>query len=190
MIPIPVIISAIEDESDREFMENLFLSYQRLMYYEINHIIDDCWLAEDVMQSTIVKLINNIETIRHLPTRKLVNYLISACKNTALNELRNKYRHNETLVGDWYDIISENTCYEDNPEFYVLKDEEFDILAQLWDKLDERSKYLLRGRYILNLTYDELARELHVKPESIRMALTRARRSALSHLEKTNYFNT
>lgn len=135
------------------------------------------------MQLTLIKIINNIPTIRSLPSRKLVNYLISACKNTALNELRNRSRRKETLVGEWFDI-PENMCYEDNPEFYVLKGEEFDILAQVWDKLDERSKYLLRGKYILNLSYDEMAKELQVKPESIRMALTRARRSALSHFKK------
>ena len=183
MIAIPYVIAAIEDESDREFMEGLFLEYQRLMYYEIRRIIDDQWLVEDVLQTTLEKLINNLETIRALPTRKLVNYIISACKNTALNQIRNRNRRKETLVADWFDV-PEDIQLENNPEMYVLQGEEYKMLAEVWDNLDERNKYLLRERYVLNRSYSEMAEELQVKPESVRMALTRARRTAAAQFQK------
>lgn len=41
MIPIPASILAIENESDRDFMENIFFSYQRLIYHEIGSILND-----------------------------------------------------------------------------------------------------------------------------------------------------
>lgn len=43
MIPIPASILAIENESDRDFMENIFFSYQRLIYHEIGSILNDPW---------------------------------------------------------------------------------------------------------------------------------------------------
>lgn len=183
MIAIPYIIAAIEDESDREFMEGLFLEYQRLMYYEIGRIIDDQWLVEDVLQTTLVKLINNLETIRGLPTRKLVNYIISACKNTALNQVRNRSRRRETFVSDWFET-PDDISVESSPEQYVLRNEEYGLLAEVWDNLDERNKYLLRERYVLKRSYSEMAEELQVKPESVRMALTRARRTAAAQFQK------
>lgn len=60
MIPIPASILAIENESDRDFMENIFFSYQRLIYHEIGSILNDPWSKDDIFQTVIVQLINNI----------------------------------------------------------------------------------------------------------------------------------
>ena len=55
---IPLIILTIEDPDDRQFMENLYQSYPRLIYSEINKILWDSWSADDVMQTVLVRLIN------------------------------------------------------------------------------------------------------------------------------------
>lgn len=57
--------------------------------------------------------------------------------------------------------------------------EEWDQLRIIWPKLDERSKYLLESRYLLEKSNQEMAQYLGIKPESIRMALTRARKNAV-----------
>lgn len=44
-------------------------------------------------------------------------------------------------------------------------------------------RWLLEARYILDYSDGELARELGVKPDSVRMALTRARRKARRLME-------
>lgn len=45
------------------------------------------------------------------------------------------------------------------------------------------TRWLLEARYILDYSDGELARELGVKPDSVRMALTRARRKARRLME-------
>ena len=60
---------------------------------------------------------------------------------------------------------------------------ELDALAQVWPRLDENTRWLLEARYILDYSDGELARELGVKPDSVRMALTRARRKARRLME-------
>lgn len=50
-------------------------------------------------------------------------------------------------------------------------------------RLDENTRWLLEARYILDYSDGELARELGVKPDSVRMALTRARRKARRLME-------
>ena len=45
---IPICILAIEDSDDREFMSQLFVQYQRLMYSTIFEILHDTWATEDV----------------------------------------------------------------------------------------------------------------------------------------------
>lgn len=51
----------------------------------------------------------------------------------------------------------------------MLRRLELDALAQVWPRLDENTRWLLEARYILDYSDGELARELGVKPDSVRM---------------------
>ena len=84
MIPIPASILAIENESDRDFMENIFFSYQRLIYHEIGSILNDPWSKDDIFQTVIVQLINNIDTLRPMPAKVLTSYIATSARNAAL----------------------------------------------------------------------------------------------------------
>jgi len=66
----------------------------------------------------------------------------------------------------------------------MVKDAELDSLARVWPKLDERSRYILEGYYILEKPMATLAEELGIQPKSVRMALTRARKNAYQLFEK------
>lgn len=90
MFFVPVAILVIEDEDDRTFMENLYSSYHRLMYHTIHLITEDPWITEDILQSTTEKLIQNLDTIKHLPQPKLVNYIKTASTNTTYTYLRKR----------------------------------------------------------------------------------------------------
>ena len=88
---LPICILSIEDESDREFMTRVYTRYQWLMYDTIKQVIGDHWSAEDVVQNTLIRLINKIEKLKTLDERHMVNYIITACKHTAYNEVRNAF---------------------------------------------------------------------------------------------------
>lgn len=123
---LPICILAIRDDDDRAYMTRLYVKYQRLMYRTIYDILGDKWATEDVLQTTLLRLIDHLDTLRRL---------------------------------------------------------ELDALAQVWPRLDENTRWLLEARYILDYSDGELARELGVKPDSVRMALTRARRKARRLME-------
>lgn len=87
---IPYIILAIEDDGDREFMAWLYIQYQSLLYSEIIRIVQSSTDAEDVLHTVIEKLIDKVGFLRKLDRRGLVNYIITAAKNTAYNYCRDK----------------------------------------------------------------------------------------------------
>lgn len=68
-------------------------------------------------------------------------------------------------------------------ELQIIRKEDLEELAHIWPQLDERTRYLLEGHYILNLPVAEMARELNIKPASLRMALTRARKTVYQLLQ-------
>ena len=63
---IPYCILVIEDDDDREFMTLLYIRYQRLLYKEIYEILKNSWNTEDILQATLVKLIDKIPELRRL----------------------------------------------------------------------------------------------------------------------------
>ena len=82
MFFVPVAILVIEDEDDRTFMENLYSSYHRLMYHTIHLITEDPWITEDILQSTTEKLIQNLDTIKHLSLSLFVSTSIWSSVNS------------------------------------------------------------------------------------------------------------
>ena len=60
---LPICILTIEDESDREFMAGVYTQYQWLMYDTIKQVMGDHWSAEDVVQITLVRLIDKLEKV-------------------------------------------------------------------------------------------------------------------------------
>lgn len=180
---MPTVILAIQDESDRTYMEWVFQTYHRLMYHYIMEKLKDPFQADDVMQESVIRLIDKIDVLRRLSESKRRNYIITTAKNTTVSYLRREAVRKGIPYDDWVkDCIG--TASEEDPESLVLHQEEMDLLQYVWDDLDERSKYLLSGRYILEQSFEELAKELGVSTGSARMLLTRAKRSALALIKK------
>lgn len=177
---IPLCILAIEDDSDRAFMEGLFLAYNRLAYHEIHKIIGNDESAEDVLQDSFVKLIDKIPKLREMDRDHLLNYVITTARNTALKLLRDRNRHSTYSLDDYNEVPDRDGRMT---EEWLIRNSEKNALASVWGQLDDRTRYLLENRYFLEKTMTEMAEELGVKPDSVRMALARARRTAYGLLQ-------
>lgn len=180
---IPNCILLIEDENDREFMAELFVQYRNLMYGTIYKMTKDPWETEDILQITLEKLIDKISLLKKLDQRRLINYIISACKNNAYNMQYGKSKENVSCFADYHIIGGERNDLR-SIEAYLIKEDCFKRLTEIWFKLDARSQYLLEARYILDKSTKEIGEELHIKPDSVRMALSRARKSVYNLLKK------
>lgn len=150
----------------------LYLQYRRLIYSEIQKIIGSTDEVKDLLQSVIVKLIEKLPLLRKIEQRKLVNYIISTAKNTAYNFLRGKDR----------EILWENQEEPPDPapipEEQIIRQEDLYRLARVWVDLDEKTQYLLSAKYILKKSSKEIASDLNMPPDNVRMALVRAKRKA------------
>jgi len=180
---IPFCILAIENDDDREFMAELFLRYQRLLYNEIYEILKNPWNTEDVLQATLVKLIDKISELRKKEEAKLVSYMVVAARNNTYNFLRAQKKSAQVSFEEYSG--QENSASADRQiESGMIAKEEIEEMVRRWSQLDERSKHLLEGKYILGKSDEALAEELSIKPASVRMALTRARQNAYQILTK------
>lgn len=172
---LPLCISAIEDDNDRAFMEHLYYKYQRLMYSVIQRYTKDSWDIEDIFQSTLPNLIDKLALLKTLSNTKRTNYIISTCKNTAINYLEKKRNRNEF---SFEDIPTQSIFTEDSYQLSINDSDDVIAFRRAWSKLDDRRQYLLEARYILNKSFDEIALDLNIKPNSVRVAMSRARETA------------
>lgn len=180
---IPICILAIEDDDDRAFMTHLVETYERLVYHTIRKVTTKNWDVDEIYQITWEKLVTKVKELRDLKRDQRVNYLITTAHNKALNYVRDRERLRESPYEDYLDV-SDAKDAGNLTELRLIRGEELAGLSHIWPKLDERSRYILEGYYVLEKSMEELAQGLGVKPASVRMALTRARKAAYKLLNQ------
>lgn len=180
---IPLAIQMIADDSDRTFMECLYEQYRRLMLSEIQKIIVEPWDAEDVMQTVIEKLIGKIALLRTLSKSHLTNYIITACRNTAFSLLRERKHAPAYSFDESLDSLGDILFFrQNNVEENIIQELDSDIVYQTWQQLPQEVQELLKAKYLLKQKDAEIAKALGIQPNSVRMALTRAKRTFKNRL--------
>ena len=97
---IPIVIMAIEDESDRDYITGLFLKNERGMYAMALKIVKEHHTACDMVSESCLKMIEKIGYLREISVQKQTSYILSIVKNTSLMYLRQRHSENCYLVDD------------------------------------------------------------------------------------------
>lgn len=179
---IPYIILTIEDDDERAFMEDLYISYERLMYSEINKLLKNSWDTSDVLHTVVINLIKNISTLRGMERPQLVSYIVKAARYTALNYLRDKKKITEFPFDEEHDVLKdEYVSFDDQMQHAEL----IRAAREAWKTLDMRSRRILDLKYMQKKSNKEIAREFGMSTDSVRMALTRARNKLKEKMKDT-----
>ena len=176
---IAVICAAIENPDDREFMEQLFRDFERVMFSVARKYVSNPTDQEDLVQESAIKLIEKISTIRPMNRCTLASYIVFTIRNTSIDFLRGQKTERNKISSIADEIFSGPEAPFPPLDDLLISTEQ---LAELWGKLPDQDRVLVEGKYILDATDEELARQLKCKPNSIRMKLTRARRRAMKQL--------
>ena len=164
--------------SEYEFFHEFYEKYKKLIY----HLVIQCGPKssdiDDLVQDVVLRLMNyipNLMRISDTPSR-VANYIALTVKSVHIDRLRaNQSQPCVVLPVEMLDAI-----YEDSSNRPALRDSsaaQWDV-ALLREKLAERDWDILSGKYIMGYSDKELAAQFGCSQNSIRMALTRARRNA------------
>ena len=179
---IPFIILAIENEDDRDFMVFLYQKYRWLIFSKVKLVVQDSFISEDLVQDVIVKLIDKVQLLRSFDSRRLASYIAETAKNTAIDYTR---KTKDTLR------IEENTIFDEpvsSIELEFLRNHNISELKRVWPELKPTTQEVLTRKYFLLQSDEEIAKAFNVKPASVRMILTRARKEAYDLLRDTIEF--
>lgn len=173
----PLIFNTIRNVQDRTFMERFYDQYHKLMYSQIKKLTQNNDDIEEIMQDVWVRLIEKVSLLQTMSRDRLVNYSISVARYTAYAFFRTRKRLELIPFEDcefaWYS----QQATESRLEEIIIQKIEGEKLYYVWTHLKARDQALLNMKYILEYENNEIAQVLDVKPASIRMLLTRAKKN-------------
>jgi len=112
-------------EGKNGYFDELYELTKKQVFYMCYSIVKNTSDAEDLLQDTYLKFLNNIHKVKE--NNQILGYLLTIAKNTSLNFI--KRRNKETII-EW-DNIAENDTKPTNYENLELVDKMKKILKPL-----------------------------------------------------------
>ena len=186
-----MIKKAESGDDEQAFIASLYDEYKYLMYATVKKYLTDSESIQDILQDCLLKLLSKVKILKSLEKPALVTYIVYTVRNTTFNFLRHQSAENRYLTFEFdYEQFetSESEVDTRNVENQVLTHSESEEFRKLLLKLPDRDQELLIRRYYLNQSDQEIAAQLNCKASSVRMMLTRARRTVLDQIRKERLY--
>ena len=174
---LPMVLLYLERGEDRAFLEDVYARLHRLMYAQALQIARSREAAEDAVSDSLMALMKKIELLRSLPWNKLRAYVVITVKHVAITQLNRRSRElpdggaaAERLPGDR--PIDEG----------LLSQAGIEGIKDAIRTLPDRERDALMMRYFREMTDEEIAAEWGLKPVSVRVILSRARKRLAQRL--------
>ena len=175
-------ILAIENESDREFVERLYAANYAVMFQKALSILKNPQRAEDAVEAVMLKLIDRIELLRGCNRASLRSYLLTCVKNEALGQLRkDKKLYSFEDVEDRLRAIPDGGAPLDAG---LIWREQVRSLVRALKRLPERDCMALRMKYYERLSDQEIGAVLGIGSSGVRALIIRARKKVCEILRE------
>lgn len=163
---------------DNEFIHDLYENYEQMLYRVAFNILHNCADAEDAVQETFVRVIKNLGKIKSVPCNETRFYLVIIVRNVSITMLNRKTRRIELDIDEQYDLSSDT-----EPEEEVLSRLTVDEIRRTLNELSTDDCEVLWLLLFREMTANEIADLLGLKPATVRSRICRARRRLISLLE-------
>lgn len=177
---------AMKKNRKSQIVSQWYSDYSRLLINNSLEILDDLELSKDMLQSTFERVIRNFDTINNLSENARAVYLVAINKSVCCDYLRKQKLETVSIEALDTDILASEMDanginHFSNVEFLM------DLERNL-SKLKERDKNLILGKYVWNLSEEDLGKLVGLKTSSVHSALARAikRLSKMSREEVQN----
>ena len=165
---------------EQAFLEGVYSRMKPLLHRMILSLGATEHEAEDILQEAFLRLWQKVETLILLPERKCFNYVYTAVRNTALSYLRRSSQYGTQPLDENLSAPAGK-----GPEEYYLSLEKEQTFRRAMERLDETSRQVLLMRYVLEEDDKQIAQRFGVKPDSVRMMVSRARTKLKTEMIKS-----
>jgi RNA polymerase sigma-70 factor (ECF subfamily) len=146
-------------------VDDLYAEYRDGLQRYAASLTHDAARADDLVQETFIASLSHLELLSRLNPHQRKAWLCQVLKNRFLDQLR-AYRRRQALL----ETLARQALLDDAPGFgaplYSAA-----LPYELFDLVPFRYRDLLRKRYILGMSSEEISRDLGVPPATVRSRL-------------------
>ena len=167
-----IFAALVNSEEDRTKLEQIYIKYKKLMYYIAMDILKDTHEAEDVVQSSIMKIANYIEKIDEVNSNKTKSLIVTIVKSTSIDIYRRK--KDKQFID--LDEVSGRIESDELPlDDLVIRFEESEELSEKLAEIKSEYANILTLKYYHQLNDKEIAEMLDLTNENVRIRIYRAK---------------
>ncbi len=179
LVPVPIYLAIMncDSEEERSFLTALYLSYRKELFTYAVRICSSQTNAEDAVQNAFLSIIPKVSTLRAMQNDRLKAYLFVSVRNAVYKIHHSEEKTRRAEIDSMAGAAIEQT---EDPLYEYDSDE----LMQALPLLSERDRTLLHMKYFLQLSDQEIAEQLQLKQDSVKVLISRARQRLMKTIRE------
>jgi len=138
-------------------LEALVLRHKDKLYTSILFLVKDKYLAEDIFQDVLIKIIDTIRGGRYTEEGKFLPWAMRIAHNLCVDHFRKVKRTPAIKTSDDRDIFEVINFTEEGADTKIMKRQSYDRVRQMLDLLPEDQREVIILRHYADLSFKEIA---------------------------------
>ncbi|MBS1667246.1 MAG: sigma-70 family RNA polymerase sigma factor [Bacteroidetes bacterium] len=144
-------------DGDLNALEALVIRHKDKLYTSILFLVKDKYLAEDIFQDVLIKVIDTIRGGRYTEEGKFLPWATRIAHNLCVDHFRKVKRTPAIKTSDDRDIFEVINFTEEGADTKMMKRQSHDRVRQMLDMLPEDQKEVIILRHYADLSFKEIA---------------------------------
>ncbi|MFT4023155.1 MAG: sigma-70 family RNA polymerase sigma factor [Flavihumibacter sp.] len=144
-------------DGDMNALETLILRHKDKLYTSILFMVKDKYLAEDIFQDVLIKIIDTLRGGRYTEEGKFLPWAMRIAHNLCVDHFRKVKRTPAIKTSDDRDIFEVINFTEDGADVKLMKRQSHDRVRKMLDLLPEDQREVIILRHYAELSFKEIA---------------------------------
>jgi len=144
-------------DGDLNALEALVLRHKDKLYTSILFLVKDKYLAEDLFQDVLIKIIDTIRGGRYTEEGKFLPWAIRIAHNLCVDHFRKIKRSPAIKTSDNHDIFEVLQFSEEAVDVKMIRDQSDNRLHKMLSLLPEDQREVIILRHFAELSFKEIA---------------------------------
>lgn len=144
-------------DGNLQALEVLVIRHKDKLYTSILFLVKDKYLAEDIFQDVLIKIIDTIRGGRYTEEGKFLPWAMRIAHNLCVDHFRKVKRTPSIKTSDDRDIFEVLNFTEDGADIKMMKRQSYERVRKMLDLLPEDQREVIILRHYAELSFKEIA---------------------------------
>src|SRR6201996_5175653 len=144
-------------DGDLHALEALIIRHKDKLYTSILFLVKDKYLAEDIFQDVLIKIIDTIRGGRYTEEGKFLPWAVRIAHNLCVDHFRKVKRSPAIKTSDDHDIFELLQFTEEAADVKMIRAQNEDMLHKMLDMLPADQREVIMMRHFSELSFKDIA---------------------------------